>query len=258
MRLKDKVAIVTGGASGIGRGIATLFAREGAAVIVADRSQQPGTATVDEIVKAGGVASFVPVELGDADSIRAMVEAAPRLYGGLDILVNNAARFGLNNYLPLADTPVEEWDATVAVNLRGAFIACKFAIPLMIKRGGGSIVNLSSIGGLAAFPRFAAYVSSKGGLHPLTKSIALDYGRHGIRANLICPGAIDTPGNDPFIATSYASREEYVEKMGTLTPLGRMGRPEDIAYAALYLASDEAAYVSGACIVVDGGRTAGA
>ncbi len=258
MRLNNKVAIVTGAASGIGRAVATLFAREGARVIVADRSLQAGAATAEKIVKAGGAASFVPVEMGDAESIRAMVDAAPRLYGGLDILVNNAGRFSLNNYLPLADTPLEEWDATVGVNLRGAFIACKFAIPLMISRGGGSIINVSSIGGLAAFPRFTAYVSSKGGLHPLTRSIVLDYGRQGIRANLICPGAINTPGNDPFIATSYSSREEYVEKMGAMTPLGRMGRPEDIAYAALYLASDEASYVSGACIVVDGGRTAGA
>ncbi len=258
MRLNNKVAIVTGAASGIGRAVATLFAREGARVIVADRSLQAGAATAEEIVKAGGAASFVPVEMGDVESVRAMVDAAPRIYGGLDILVNNAGRFSLNNYLPLADTPLEEWDATVGVNLRGTFIACKFAIPLMISRGGGSIINVSSIGGLAAFPRFTAYVSSKGGLHPLTRSIVLDYGRQGIRANLICPGAIDTPGNDPFIAISYSSREEYVEKMGAMTPLGRMGRPEDIAYAALYFASDEASYVTGACIVVDGGRTAGA
>jgi NAD(P)-dependent dehydrogenase (short-subunit alcohol dehydrogenase family) len=153
---------------------------------------------------------------------------------------------------------VEEWDATMAVNLRGAFIACKFAIPLMIQRGGGSIVNVSSIGGLGAFPKFAAYVSSKGGLHPLTKSIALDYGQYGIRANLVCPGAIDTPGNDPFIESSYSSRDDYIATVSALNPLGRIGRPEDVAYAALYLVSDEAAYVTGACIVVDGGRTAGA
>lgn len=257
MRLKDKVAIVTGAASGIGRATAILLAREGAQVVVADRSAE-GTVTVEEIVKNAGVATFVQVEMRDVESIRAMVEAASRMYGGLDILVNNAGRFGLFNYLPVVDTPVEEWDTTLAVNLRGAFIACKFAIPLMIKRGGGSIINVSSIGGVGAFPKFAAYVSSKGGLHPLTKSIALDYGKQGIRANLVCPGAIDTPGNDPFIESAYPSREAYITTVSAMNPLGRMGRPEDIAYAILYLASDEAAYVTGATIVVDGGRTAGA
>lgn len=257
MRLQDKVAIITGAASGIGRATAILFAREGARVIVADRSGE-GAATVAEIVKNKGTASFVQVEMKETESIRAMVEAASHLFGGLDILVNCAGRFGLFNYLPVVDTPVEEWDSTLAVNLRGAFIACKFAIPLMIKHGGGSIVNVSSIGGLGAFPKFAAYVSSKGGLHPLTKSIALDYGKQGIRANLVCPGAIDTPGNDPFIETAYASREAYVATVSAMNPLGRMGRPEDIGYAILFLASDEAAYVTGATIVVDGGRTAGA
>jgi dihydroanticapsin dehydrogenase len=127
----------------------------------------------------------------------------------------------------------------------------------MCAQGGGSIVNISSIGGLTAFPRYAAYVASKGALNQLTRSIALDYGRFNVRANLVCPGAIDTPGNDPFIEAFYDGREAYLQAVARQAPLGRVGSPEDVAYAALYLASPQAAYVSGACIVVDGGRLAG-
>jgi len=257
MRLADKVAIVTGATSGIGRAIATVFASAGARVIVSGRSADRGRAVVDEIVSAGGAAAYVQADLSDTESIRKLVDLATSTYGRLDILVNNAAQFGLANYLPLADTPIDEWDATLSVNLRAVFVACKFALPGMCAQGGGSIVNISSIGGLTAFPRYAAYVASKGALNQLTRSIALDYGRFNIRANLVCPGAIDTPGNDPFIEAFYDSREAYVEAVSRQAPLGRIGSPEDVAYAALYLASPEAAYVSGACIVVDGGRLAG-
>lgn len=249
-RLKDKVAIVTGSASGIGQAIAVMFAREGAKVVVADIADEKGREVVKSILDDGGEAKYVHADISQTSAIEAMVKTALDGYGRLDILVNNAAYCGHGNRKPVVDTPMAEWDKTMEVNLRGVFLACKYVIPEMAKGGGGSIINISSIGGLEAFPSFAAYVTSKGGLIQLTKSIAIDYATVNIRANVICPGAIETPGG----AQTQDDRDR--ELVISMCPMRRTGRPEDIAYAAVYLASDEASYVTGAILIVDGGRTA--
>lgn len=257
MRLRGKVAIVTGATSGIGESIATVFAREGAKVLVVGRSRDRGRQVVQHITNEGGEAVFRPVDLAQEEDIAPMVEAAVDEWGRLDVLVNNAAYFGPSNFKPLADTSLDDWKYTVAVNLTAVFLACQAAIPHMIKGGGGSIVNVSSIGGLNAFPTFAAYSITKGALMQLTQSVALDYAAVGIRANAIAPGLVDTPGNE-WCYDRYGGKAEYHGTLSKTVPLGRFGRSDEVAWVAVYLASDESAYTTGAIIVVDGGRTLGA
>jgi NAD(P)-dependent dehydrogenase (short-subunit alcohol dehydrogenase family) len=249
-RLDKKVAVVTGAASGIGRAIATAFAQEGAKVLVADIAEQNGRATVDLVRAQGNEAHFFHADVSQPSDVQDMVKSAVDFYGRIDILVNNAAYFGSGNRKTVVDTPVEEWDRTMAVNLKGPFLACKSVIPIMLTLGSGSIVNISSIGGLESFPSFAAYVVSKGGLLQLTKSIAIDYGSANIRANAICPGAIDTLGGD------RVQNDHDRQLVLSMCPMRRTGAPLDVAYAAVYLASDEASYVNGAVLIVDGGRMA--
>lgn len=251
-RLKNKIALVTGSASGIGEGIARLFADHGARLILVDVQESKGRQVEELIRREGGEVSFIKADLEDGAGIPALLSDAIDRFKGLDILVNNAALYGWVNKKSAADTPGDIWNRTLQVNLTAPFLLAKYSIPHMIKRGGGSIVNVSSIGGLEAFPEFAAYTASKGGLIQLTKSLALDFGQHGIRANAICPGAIDTPGNDVFVD----DRHKYLETVGSMTALKRVGKPEDVAYGALFLASDESRYVTGITLVVDGGRMA--
>ncbi len=253
MRLKDKVAIITGSAAGIGQSIATLFAEEGAAVLITDCNDARGEALAREIRDSGWRASYQHMDMGDQAEIEAGVAAALDTWGRLDIIVNNAAYFGVASMKRLGEIPISEWDRTMAVGLRGPFLLCRKAISIMIDQGKGSIVNVSSVGGVHTFPQFAAYVTAKAGLIQMTKSIALDYARHGIRANVILPGAIDTPGCEQF----YTDREEYLRGIAEWAPLGRIGRPKEVAYAAAFLASDEASYITGAVLTVDGGRIAG-
>jgi 3-oxoacyl-[acyl-carrier protein] reductase len=249
-RLETKVAIVTGAASGIGRAIATAFAKEGAKVVVADVAGEEGRAAVEAIRGQGGEAACVRADVSEPSGVQDMVKCALGRYGRIDVLVNNAAYFGPGNRKPVVDTLVEEWDRAMAVNLRGPFLACQQVIPVMLTLGGGSVINISSIGGLEAFPGFAAYVVSKGGLIQLTKSIAVDYGGANIRANAICPGAIDTAGG------TRVQDDRDRQLVLSMCPMRRTGAPADVAWAAVYLASDEASYVNGAVLVVDGGRTA--
>lgn len=253
-RLKDKVAVVTGAASGIGEAIAILFAREGARLALVDMQEEKGRQVQEGICGRGGEAVFIHADLGEEATPARVISAVVSRWGGLDVLVNNAALFGSACRKSVVDTPVEVWDRTFNVNLRAVFLLCRLGVPHMIARGGGSIINISSIGGVEGFSEYAAYSTSKGALIQLTKCLALDFGRHKVRANAICPGAIDTPGNE----AALHNRQVYLKIVTELTPLQDIGKPEDVAYAALYLASDESGYVTGTTLVVDGGRLAAA
>ncbi len=249
MKLLGKVAIVTGSASGIGRAIAEKFAAEGAKVILADINEDGGSQTVAAIRGAGGEATFIRTDVSVADDCKRMVDLAVEKYGGLDILSNNAAVVIPRR--PLVDTTEDEWDRTMAVTLKGVFLGCKYALPAMIARGGGVVVNTASIAGIVATPTFAAYCAAKGGVVQLTKSIACDYGRNGIRANAICPGIVETPATAGLLADP-----QYREWQLGQTLLKRIGTPDEIANAALFLASDDSSYMTGSLLVVDAGKTA--
>lgn len=247
MRLKNKVAIVTGSTAGIGRGIATVFAREGASVVVSGRSMERGREIAEEIKAAGGEVLFVPADIAEVTDVHNLIQKTIEYYGRLNILVNNVGTSDVRK--PALDTTVEEWDRVMDVNLRGSFLACKFAIVEMLKNSGGVVINIGSVVTRTGAYRFAAYAASKGGLIQLTKSLAQDYSPRGIRINLISLGPFDTEGS----AALFPDRQAWRRSASRTTLLGRVGLPEDAAYAALYLASDEASFVTGACLEVDGG-----
>jgi NAD(P)-dependent dehydrogenase (short-subunit alcohol dehydrogenase family) len=248
MRLKGKVAIITGAASGIGKATASLFSKEGAAVVVADWNDEWGKKSAESINQGGGKAIFVHTDVSKAKDVENMVQVTISLFGKLDILVNNAAYVGIS---PKAvDLKEEMWDMIVDITLKGAFLACKYAIPEMIRTGGGSIVNVSSVGGVVAFESNPAYLAAKGGVIQFTKGIALDYASQGIRANSMCPGTIDTEGTHWI-----HDHPDVVERIKTRTVLKRQGTASEMAYVILFLASDESSYVTGANFIADGGWT---
>ncbi len=253
MRLAAKVAIITGAAEGIGRSCALTFAREGAAIVVADRNVAAGEATAEAIVAAGAAAIFVQTDVADASAVAALVQRTVDHFGHLDVLVSNAGIGGRS----LGDGPVhqctpEAWDQIMAVNLRGTFLVCKYALPAMFERG-GSIVTIASVLGMVGTQGLFdthAYATSKAGIIGLTRNIAAHYARQNVRANVIAPGLIDTrmaarTKADPAIAAQVAFWQ----------PLGVVGQPRDVADAAVYLASDEARFVTGIVLPVDGGWT---
>jgi NAD(P)-dependent dehydrogenase (short-subunit alcohol dehydrogenase family) len=248
MRFKDKVVIVTGGATGIGQASARLFADEGARVVVADLNTTEGQRTAAQIMEHGGQALFVQVDVSQEGDITRLIRQAETTFGGVDVLFSNA---GIGLSKDATSTALTEWDRVLGVNLTGAYLCSKYAIPVMQKRGGGSIVINASANGLMAEPNLAAYCASKGGLIALTRSLALDYARFGIRVNCITAGYIDTPINAEYFATPG-----NWEIAARLHPLGRVGRAEEVARAALFLASDEASFITGAALAVDGGLTA--
>jgi NAD(P)-dependent dehydrogenase (short-subunit alcohol dehydrogenase family) len=244
VRLKDKVALVTGAASGIGRATAVLMAREGARVVVADVAEEAGEETVARIRKEGGAAVYCRADVGKARDVRRMVAAAVRAYGRLDILHNNAFWHRPGSAVELEE---EGWDRSLDVCLKSVYLGCKYTIPEMLKAGGGAIVNTASVHSLVSFGNHAAYDASKAGIIGLTRSVALDFGPR-IRANAVLPGAIRTPAwgdAPPKVFRWWAAR----------TPMRRVGRPEDVAKAVVFLASDEASFITGAALVVDGGWT---
>lgn len=250
-RLDGKVALITGGGNGMGRAAAVLFAAEGARVVVADVDEGNGSATVDAVTAAGGDAAFVPADVADAASVAAMVAATVARYGGLHVLYNNAGIFPPDDGGTL-ETPEATWDRVMAVNLKGVWLGCRHGIPAMLASGGGSIVNVASFVALmGAATAQVAYTASKGGVLSLTREVAVEWARRGIRANALCPGPVATPLLEELMSDP-ARRARRLAHI----PMGRLGRAEELARAALFLASDDASFMTGAALVVDGGITA--
>jgi len=244
-RLAGRTALITGAGSGIGRESALLFAAEGAAVLVADRDATAGRAACDEIRKAGGRAHFA-----QTDVARAVAEAE-RVFGSLHVLFNNAGIFPAQDGSPV-DTPESVWDEVMTVNLKSVFLGCKHGIPALLRAGGGSIVNTASfVAVMGAATSQIAYTASKGGVLAMTREIAVEYARRGIRANALCPGPVDTPLLAQLLAEPAARARRLVH-----VPMGRLAKAREVAQAALFLASEESAYVNGATFLVDGGITA--
>ena len=252
MRLENKIALVTGGNSGIGKATALLFAREGAAVAVTGRDAGRGRNVVQEIERDGGNALFVECDVRDAGQCRRVVEQAVRAFGRLDILFNNAGVFYPHTAL---DCSEEEWDLQLDINLKGTFLMCKYALPHMVAQRSGVIINNSSGWGLVGGDAAVAYCASKGGVVLLTKALAIDHGRHGIRVNCICPGDVETPMLPEDAKLRGLKWEDYLAGCAN-RPLGRIGTSEEIARSVLFLATDDSSFMTGAALVVDGGGTA--
>lgn len=251
MRLAGKRALVTGAGSGIGRAIAVAFAAEGARVGIVDVDPSGGEETLAEVRRLSG-GFFFAADVSEAADAEAMVAAAVRELGGLDVLVNNA---GVGVAAPLHETSLEDWQRVIDIDLTGVFLGCKYAIPAFLNQGHGNIINIASVAGLVGVANRAAYNAAKAGVVGLTKSIAADYSARGIRANAICPGTVDSPWIQKILASdpdAAATRR----KMEQRQLLGRMGRPEEIARLAVYLASDESEFMTGSAVVIDGGMTA--
>jgi len=249
--LDGKVALVTGGASGIGRATALTFAREGAKLVVADMNVDGGQQTVHMITENGGEATFVQVNVSNATEVQAMISKAVETYGRLDCAHNNAGISSGGQRAFTADYPEERWHQVIAINLTGVWLCMKYEIPQMLQQGGGTIVNTASVAGLVGLPYASAYVASKHGVVGLTRTAALEYAKSGIRVNCVCPGYIETPmteqgRNDP----------ERMAHMLESEPIGRIGKPEEIAETVVWLCSDAASFVTGHTMTVDGGYVA--
>lgn len=247
MRLKNKVAIITGGGTGIGRGIAKMFANEGAYIVVCGRRKEPLEAVVKEILANGDEAIYCTVDVSSAEQIQDMVETTLMKWGQIDILVNNAGV-----YMPhdVASMEEEEWDKVMNVDAKGVFLTSKAVLPHMLKQEKGKIVNIASIAGLFGFEQSAAYCAAKGAVVNLTREMALDYAPKGINVNAIAPGVIESDMTKPLL-TEENSKKAFIDRI----PTGRIGTPEDIAHAAVYLSSEESNYMIGQTLVVDGGWT---
>lgn len=252
MRLANKVAVISGGTSGIGEASALLFAKEGASIALTGRNQQRGERVRDRILSNGGKAIFIPADVRKAEDCRRAVQDTVSTLGQVDVLFNNAGVFYPHT---VVDCSEEEWDEQIDVNLKGTFLMSKFALPEMIRRGSGVIINNSSGWGLVGGDSAVAYCASKGGVVLLTKAMAIDHGPQGIRVNCICPGDVDTPMLPADARMRGLQWRDYLEGC-VQRPLGRIGTPEEIAKAALFLASDDSSFMTGAVLVVDGGGTA--
>ncbi|MFE9568781.1 SDR family NAD(P)-dependent oxidoreductase [Streptomyces sp. NPDC006692] len=246
---EGSVVVVTGAASGIGKQTAIEFARQGAKVVVGDIDEEGGTAVVAGLTSKGHDAAFVRTDLTSEAECENLMAAAAGNFGRVDVLVNNA---GIEISTPLHEMPVAEWDKLLDTNLKSMFLCSKYALHQMIEAKSGVIVNVCSVSGLVAWPGIAAYNTTKGGVMMLTKSLAADYAKYNIRANCVCPSIIDTPMTDTSVGNDAAVKEQKAK----LNPIGRLGTPEDVANAILFLASDKSSFVTGAALTVDGGYTA--
>jgi 3-oxoacyl-[acyl-carrier protein] reductase len=246
-KLQGKVALVTGGGSGIGRASAELFAKEGAQVVVVDVNAEPAQATAEAIEQGGGEAIAVPTDVADGAAVEAMAGAAIERFGRVDVLMSNAGI--LDDFEPAAETSDETWNRILGVNLNGMFFTARALIPQMLEIGGGAIVNVASTAGLNGGNGGAAYTTSKHAVIGFTRQLCFDYARQGIRCNVICPGAVETGMTKEI----FASESAEVMKAVNSAPIGRWAQPDELAAAALFLASDDASFVNGAVYVVDGG-----
>ena len=253
MRLANKIALITGGTSGIGRATAVLFAKEGARVAITGRNEMRGLAVVEEIESASGAAIFIRSDVRSAAECRQAVEQTLQTFGRLDILFNNAGVFYPNT---VPNSTEEEWNLTLDICLKGTYLMSKFALQAMLAQKSGVIINNSSGWGLVGGNAAAAYCAAKGGVVLLTKAMAIDHGPQGIRVNCVCPGDVDTPMLPEDARRRGMKWEDYLATASD-RPMGRIGKPEEIAAAVLFLASDEAHFITGAVLAVDGGGTAG-
>jgi len=247
----DGVALVSGAGSGIGRATAKRFAADGAQVVAVDIDVEGGQETVSDIEAAGGEATFVEADVTDEGDIEEMVAVAVDSYGGLDYAFNNAGIEGTE--APASEQPTSNWEQVIDTNLKGVFFSMREEIPVLMENGGGAIVNTASIAGLRGFRNLSPYVASKHGVVGLTRTAALEFGGDGVRVNAVCPGVIETP----MVARSREENPEAIEATVAATPANRLGQPEEIAAAATWLCSDDASFVTGESLVVDGGFTVG-
>jgi NAD(P)-dependent dehydrogenase (short-subunit alcohol dehydrogenase family) len=251
MRLRGKVAIVTGSGAGIGRGIAERYAREGASVVVAEVDANSGSSTAKTIKDSGGDALFVQTDVSSEPQVKVMVQQTVARYGRIDILCNNAAVLFFKEEAAAHELSSETWDRTMAVNLRGYWLTSKYVAPVMLRQKSGSIIHVASPTGIFGFTRLTAYSASKGGVIGLMRAMAADYAPERIRVNAIIPGTIDTPMNAVELS-DVTARQRYAD----ITPARRLGTPEDLAGIAVFLASDDSDYCVGGIFTVDGGLTA--
>lgn len=252
MKMEDKVTIVTGSGSGIGKAIALRFAEQGSKVIIAEINEENGLETEKELLDKGFSAKFFKADVSSASSVKNLIENTVKMFGTVDVLVNNA---GLEYFTTIEETTEEQWDNTMNINLKGVFLGTKYVLPIMRENGKGNIINIASVAGLSAWPGLGVYSASKGGVVLLTKATAVENGKYGIRANSISPGAIRTPLLEEQYIGSTDDPEAVEAALLKNSPLKQFGDPIEIAEAALYLASDTSKFITGHSLVVDGGLT---
>ncbi len=256
LRLDGKIALITGAGSGIGREIALLYARQGATVIIADIQQDAASRVVAEIKAQDGIAQAIQLNVASEEQVRSVFDQVVQEHTRLDILVNNAGVSHVGNIL---ETSLDDWERVIKVNAGGVFLCSKYAVKQMVEQQpqGGVLVNIASVAGMIAVERRFPYGASKGAVMSMTRSIAMDFVQQGIRANAICPGTVHTPFVEGYLERNFSTtKDEERNKLHARQPIGRMGRPDEIANAALYLASEEASFVTGSTLVIDGGWTA--
>ncbi|MGG3563999.1 glucose 1-dehydrogenase [Neobacillus rhizosphaerae] len=254
MRLTNKVVLITGGGSGIGKSTSILFAKEGAHVIVNDLSRDAGNETVQEIIEAGDQATFIQADVTDAKEVEQMVNQVIQKVGRIDVLFNNA---GVSGVGAVHETSEELWDQVVNVNMKGVFLPCKYVLPHMMQQHGGTIINMSSCIAEMGLARRASYSATKGAILSLTKSMQVDYAPYNIRVNALLPGTILTPFVEKYLQSSYEDYEEGLNSIKKRQLSGDLGRPDDVAKAALFLASEDSSFMMGSPLYIDGGVTFG-